>query len=69
MADEKKLVKIRLEQSVSGIGFDGHPFTFAAGQEVEVESRLAADLCRGNAVLVIPPTKENAASKQKPEIR
>lgn len=70
MATENKLVKIRLNHSVAGTDFDGNGYSFAAGEEVEVESRLAADLCRGeNADLVLDTKKENTISKHKPETR
>lgn len=61
---KEKKVKIRLLRGVSGIDFDGEPFTFAAGAEVEVESRLARDLCNGNAVLVESEKRETATAKQ-----
>ena len=67
---ESKLVKIRLNRSVAGTDFEGNGYSFGAGTVVEVESRLAADLCQGeNADLVIDAKKENALAKQKPETR
>lgn len=63
MADDKK-VKIKLLRGVSGIDFDGEPFTFAAGAVVDVEPRLAKDLIGENAVLVGGKKAETATAKQ-----
>lgn len=63
MTEEKK-VKIKLLRGVTGIDFEGQPFTFSAGAEVEVESRLAKDLLNGNAILVAGKAKETAEAKQ-----
>lgn len=64
MTEEKK-VKIKLLRGVTGIDFEGQPFTFSAGAEVEVESRLAKDLLNGNAILVGGnKAKETAEAKQ-----
>lgn len=68
------MVKIKLLRSVGGIGFDGKPYSFAKGAIVEVEDKLATDLCQSdNADKVIAKKgadkRQTATSKTKKETR
>lgn len=57
MADKK--LKIKMLRGAAGTGFDGEPFTFAAGGVYEVSEELAKDLCRtGEIAELLGPAKQ-----------